>query len=54
MLAVQVSGNFSHQQIDQRWLHVIRQMIQKLRHRVDPLFTERTARHDNALPARRD
>jgi hypothetical protein len=47
-------GSCRCQPINQRRHHVVRQMIQKLCHRVDPLFTGRTSRHDNASSALRD
>ena len=42
------------QSINQRRHHIVRQVIQKLRHRVDPLFTGRTSGYDNAFAALHD
>jgi hypothetical protein len=42
------------QPVNQSWHHVIRQMIQKLRHRINSLFARRAPGHDDAFfrPAR--
>jgi hypothetical protein len=42
------------QPFNQCWRHVIRQMIQELRYRVDSLLACRTARYNDALAALRD
>jgi ribosomal protein L17 len=42
------------QSINQRRQLIVRQVIQKLLHRVDPLFAGRTSGYDNAFAALRD
>jgi hypothetical protein len=55
---IQISSFFAsivaRQPINQRWHGILRQMIQKLRHRVNPLFACRTTSDSNAFSALRD
>jgi hypothetical protein len=48
------SNSFCGKGIQQRRQHIIRQVIQKLRHRADAFLARRTARHHHASPTLRD
>jgi len=41
----------SRQPLNQRWHRIVRQMIQELADRVNPLSTGRAPRYNNAAPA---
>jgi hypothetical protein len=45
------SGSACRQSVNQRWHHVVRQVIQKLRRRVNSLFAGRTSGYDNGFAA---
>jgi DNA-binding transcriptional regulator YbjK len=44
---------FAGEPIQQRRQHVIRKMVEELRHRINPFLAQRASRHNDAFPALR-